>query len=146
MAEIAEQWESGAPSGVDGNETGGKPKRKRRAKGKKRTGSRARRKKEDKTGGAAAEGEAGSEIMKEAANRELLTSSERIAQGLVSKAARGSTMCAKLLVDLSAGRKVKPRRGPSGLTYAQELALQPPWKPPVAEDKGSNSPPFAPFA
>lgn len=117
---------------------------KRGGKGKKRTGSKALKKPEATIGGVL-ESKDGAEILKEAANEELMDTSERIVKGLANKAARGNSLCAKMLLDLSAGRKVRARRGPSGLTYAQELALDPPWKPP-AVDKEASSPPFAPFA
>ena len=83
-------------------------------------------------------GRAGS-VLRSSVDLLVIEESVRIAEALVDNAIHGSVAGAKLIADLT-GAKNPPKKEPPkkkkrrGLTYAQQLALDPPWVPTTPEE------------
>ncbi|MGD0730850.1 MAG: hypothetical protein ABR956_06275 [Terracidiphilus sp.] len=75
------------------------------------------------------------ERLRKAVEMEVSRRCRRIAKALVDKAAKGDMTGAKLLVELTGARtpREKPPKKRTGLTVAQQLAMDDPWKGPPYE-------------
>ena len=70
----------------------------------------------------------GKEVLQRAAHRAAAEKSRQIAEKLAAKAALGDAASTRMLVLLMDGKLPPPRRKPGELTYAQQLAMDPPWE------------------
>lgn len=70
----------------------------------------------------------GAALLRVSANIEVAAHSKSIAAGLSAAAARGNPACAKLLLDLLAGKKVSSKKVERAMTLAQELERDAEWK------------------
>ena len=83
-------------------------------------------------------GRAGS-VLRSSVDLLVIGESVKIAEALVENAIHGSVAGAKLVADLTGAMKVPKKEPPKkkkrrGLTYAQQLALDPPWVPTTPEE------------
>jgi hypothetical protein len=81
--------------------------------------------------------EDGAELLRAAANRAVVEWSEKIADELAEKAARGDTASTKMLVDLMVGKKLAVKKRPGGMTPAQILTLDKQWVGPLDGEDGN---------
>jgi hypothetical protein len=104
--------------------------------------------KESETGGAKAGGKDrprrsnknGADLMKQAADRELVKIAEKVAVQLKEKALHGDVTSVKTLVGFSEQRKSaeKPKKSRRNLAFIRQLALEPQWEGPAEEDGGTG--------
>jgi len=86
---------------------------------------------------AEAEGEACTERLQRHAARLVMQNSGTLSDALLEKAKKGDVSSIRLLIRLAERKRprAKPVKKPRGLTWAQQLALDPPWQGPIPGDE-----------
>ena len=115
-------------TGTTENSPGRKPGSRKSGKGKKRVRIWGKGREAEAQKGAEETCADGKEVLKKAAHRAAIKQSTAIATRLAEQAAQGNPTSAKMLVLLMDGKLHVSTRKPGELTYAQQLALDPPWE------------------
>jgi hypothetical protein len=128
MAEAGRKLQAQKPSSQKGNTASRKPRSRTGSKATKRTGTQTSKKKTQALKGAKDVCVDGAGRLRDAANRALAKRSRDIADELAERAAHGNTTCAKMLVDLTAGKMPEPQTLTREMTTAQELMRDQTWE------------------
>ena len=136
MAEAKQELKARKSSGNKQSSPNKKPKSRAGSKATRKAGTKARPQEVKEASSAEEACGDGSELLREAANRELAKRSEKIAEQLGRKAEQGDRTSTKMLVDLSAGKKLALKKRPGWMSDAQILTLDKPWQGPLDGEDG----------
>ncbi|MGC1463787.1 MAG: hypothetical protein WA802_16410 [Terracidiphilus sp.] len=128
MAALKPEWKKKKASSMTGSAPSGKPRSRKGGKGRKRAKAKAQPREAEEQKSTEEGCTDGKEVLKRAAHRAAILQSTAITTRLAEKAAEGDAASAKMLVLLMDGKLLVSTRKPGELTYAQQLALDPPWQ------------------